>query len=690
MTRSLAEPRLQQSPLNGLLAGLNPQASLVERHLWLVRLFSWIRGGMDSPALAAIRVKQLVEVLQADPALALLARQMWQTLLATVDTTTLLADHGFASGSAFIGELTERVRLNVLPGTPETTDAGELFSLMLPQAFDALWLAALDEPTVEALASLLSPADVGGLSVWQQAILDALTFCTSQIRASGFAPEMRLRMTVQVRETEPFHALAADFDALRVAFLASLEASPKDTGNGPTENDNLQAALTQFRNRLDLCRQAANTVYTHLDEHGISVDLVFRLRQLRERVLRIRALLDCLMGTKPAQSTVRLLGHLVVVGQERRSLRALVSSNMSLLAAKVTERSSETGEHYITRTSEAYREMLRKAAGGGALTAVTTALKFALAGVGLSLFWNGFWAGVLYAASFVLIQLLHWTLATKQPAMTAPAMAAKLKDLSEQAAVEGFVDEVCHLVRSQVAAVLGNVGVVIPVVLAMSMVLHWVTRGPMIDGAQAVYVLHSLTLLGPTLLFAALTGVLLFASSIIAGWTENWFVMHRLQSALRYNPRITGLLGAQRAAWWSHQLRDKISGIAANVSLGFMLGLVPAFAAFFGLGLEVRHVTLSAGQLAAAAASLGWPVLQSAGFWWCVAALPLIGLANLVVSFYLAFRLAAQAGDLARVDQARVSAAIRQRLRSQPLSFVWPVKAAVAANTPNDMDNHHG
>ncbi len=686
MTSTPAAPHLQQAPLIGLLAGLNPQASLVERHLWLVRLFGWIRGDPDSPALAAIRVTQLVDVLQADPALALRARQMWQTLLATVDTTTLLADHGFASGSAFIGELAERVRLKVLPGTPETTDAGELFSLMLPQASDALWLAALDEPTVEALASLLSPADVGGLSVWQQAILDALTFCTSQIRASGFAPEMRLRMTAQVRETEPFHALAADFDALRVAFMAGLKASPNDAANSPAEGDSLQAALAQFRTRLDLCRQAANTVYTHLDEHGISVDLVFRLRQLRERVLRIRALLDCLMGTKPVQSTVRLLGHLAVVGQERRSLRALVGSNMSLLAAKVTERSSETGEHYITRTPEAYREMLRKAAGGGALTAITTALKFSLAGVGLSLFWNGFWAGVLYAASFVVIQLLHWTLATKQPAMTAPAMAAKLKDLSEQAAVEGFVDEVTHLVRSQVAAVIGNVGVVVPVVLALSLGMRWATHGPLIDADKALHVLESLTLLGPTLLFAALTGVLLFASSIIAGWTENWFVMHRLQSALRYNPRITRLLGAQRAAWWSQQLRDKISGIAANVSLGFMLGLVPAFAAFFGLGLDVRHVTLSAGQLAAAVATLGWPVLQNASFWWCVAALPLIGLANLLVSFYLAFRLAAQAGDLARVDQSRVSSAVRARLRSQPMSFLWPPMA----DNPPDTDNRHG
>ena len=38
--------------------------------------------------------------------------------------------------------------------------------------------------------------------------------------------------------------------------------------------------------------------------------------------------------------------------------------------------------------------------------------------------------GGLRTVSFVVIQLLHFTLATKQPAMTAPAMAAKLKDIA--------------------------------------------------------------------------------------------------------------------------------------------------------------------------------------------------------------------------------------------------------------------
>jgi site-specific recombinase len=76
-------------------------------------------------------------------------------------------------------------------------------------------------------------------------------------------------------------------------------------------------------------------------------------------------LLDCLLSPKPALAAARLMSSLVQVGQERRSLRALLASNSSLLAAKVAERSAETGEHYITRTPAEYRSMVNKAAGGG-------------------------------------------------------------------------------------------------------------------------------------------------------------------------------------------------------------------------------------------------------------------------------------------------------------------------------------
>jgi site-specific recombinase len=636
---------------------------MVQRHLWLIALFEWLRGDSRSVESAHGRLGFFLAAVQGNPVQLAKLQDWWQTLVQTIDATALLADYGFASRSAFISEFFERIRQKVMPCTPETADASALFSLVLCRSFDAKWVAALDEPMLQRIADLLcKPLPLQATTQWQVTVLEAITFCTSQVRAAGFAPELRLRMSVPAREAEPFHALARDFDALRDAYL----------GSHGIESPELAAATLRFRERLEACRSAAASVYEHLDAHGISVNLVFQLRQLRERVLRVRALLDCLLSSHPAVSTARLLSHLVTVGQERLSLRALIASNSSLLAAKVSERSSETGEHYITRNRLEFRDMLRKAAGGGAVMSLTTALKFGVLTLGLSVFWSGFVAGVNYALSFVLIQLLHWTVATKQPAMTAPAMAAKLKDLAQTEAVDGFVEEVTHLVRSQVAAVVGNLALVAPCVVLLSTGLQRILGHPLIDVAQAEHVLHSLTLLGPTALFAAITGVLLFSSSIMAGWAENWFVLHRLDSALRYNPRITRTLGTARARRWSAFMRENISGLAANISLGAMLGLLPAFATFFGLGLELRHVTLSTGQLAAACATLGLAVFQLPALWWCVAGVLFTGVLNVGVSFYMAFRLALRAHNVSTTDRSRIRRAIWHQLYARPMSFFWP------------------
>ena len=653
--------------LPALLEDLNPDADLVQRHLALIALLDWIRGPNGSAATALGHIEILLDVLDARPETRKTIQRWWQTLVVSVDASTLLSDYGFSARNAFVSELVQRLHRRWLPASPQTTDANELFSLALPHPNDAQWLSALTPTLLARLALLLSAPSQGhhaktqaGLSYWQDVLLEAMTYCTSQIRATGFSPEVRLRLDTRWREHNPFHALNSCFDALRDAWFS---------GQG------LAQAVQAYQTQLDACSQAADSVYSHLDVHGISVDLVFRLRQLRGRVKRVRALLTCLLDDPQHVNSAGLLSHLAALEQEQHSVGALVQSSSSLLAAKLAERSSETGEHYITRSPAEYRDMLGNAAGGGALTALTTALKFAVMALGLSAFWHGFWAGVVYAASFVLIQLLHFTLATKQPAMTAPAMAAKLKDVSTALALESFVDEVTHLVRSQTAAVIGNVAVVFPATVLLALGVQQLRGAPMISEATAHYVLHSLTLAGPSVLFAAFTGILLFSSSILAGWVENWFVLHRLDSAIRYNPRITRRLGVARADRWARFWRHNISGLAANISLGFIMGLTPAVMGFFAIPLDVRHVTLSTGQLGAACAALGWDVVHTPELWWAVAAIPLIGLLNVGVSFLFAFRVALRAHDVSAFSRTRIYRAIGRRLRQAPLSFVLPTRA---------------
>ncbi len=660
--------------LTALVNAADATATQAERHLWLVRLMEWLRHAPPtaSPPLPAavddprtprpvLRLKHLLNQIErhADVRLRVLALRaaFWRD----IDAASLMADFGFGARVSFAGELWSRVQAHVLPGTPATSELAALFP-MLFEAGDAAWIDALDADTAARAALWFGPPE----GTLRQSLLESLMRLASTAQAAAFNPALRQRMDTAMLAERPFHKLGSATAALHASISA-----------GNTEAALRDAAF--LRALLDAGSRAAASVMPHLEQHGISADIVYDLDQLNGRLTRIERLLDSLLAPDAGsaiQEGRHLLVELLGVLHDTQGLRALFAHHYSLLARQVAERSAETGEHYIARDRAEHRDMLRRAAGGGAVVAGTTFAKFAIALLGMTAFWGGFWAGAMYAASFVLIMLLHWTLATKQPAMTAAAMAATLPAGSAATDEEmaAFVDRVAQLMRSQIAGIIGNLAAVVPVVL----LVQWTSRaafgGSLLGVADAHHVLHGLTLLGPTAIFAAFTGVLLFASSLIAGWAENWFVFHRLDSAIAWNPRIVAALGSPRAARWARWCRCNVSGLAGNVSLGMMLGLVPALLAFVGLPIEVRHVTLATGQLAAAASILGWSALSSPDFWWCVAGIAMIGVLNLGVSFYLAFKVALRSRGVRIKDRGRIAAELRLRVRSAPLSFLWPPK----------------
>jgi len=656
-----------QTELARLLHALDPQASLPERNLWLVGLLDWVRGDARDAEAALARVRLLLDAAQAQPEWLARWRAWWEAFLSEVDATPLLADLGFAPRASFSSELAHRLRRKALPVAPDTANLGELFTLLFPTEFDARWLRALDAPTLERMRALLFPAAPGarGPNYGLRTLLDAMALAVSQISAAGQTPELRLRMSHQEGDLRAFPELPMAFESVRQAVLASGRQSAPAL-----------IASAGLREQLERCRAAASTVYAHLQEHGISVHIEFQLRQLRQRIVRVKALLLCLETDAPAQAAAQLLSHLVKVNRDSASLRSLLSSSTELLASRVTERNAETGEHYIARDAREYTGLLAAAAGGGAVLALTCLVKLMLGGLALSAFWSGLAAGANYALSFVLIMLLHLTVATKQPAMTAPALAACLKGTSAgaaDAALEGFVDEVACLLRSQFVSIVGNVGLVMPVVIALSALLALAGWDGAMSAGKAGEILRQHHLLGPTALFAAITGGLLFLSSLIAGWVENWFVFNRLDAVIAYHPRVTRRLGAARARRWAAYWRDHSSGWAANISLGLMLGLAPPVLGFFGVPFEVRHVTLVAGQIAAAAHELGAGALQLPALWWAAGGIAVSGLLNVAVSFALAFRLALTAQNVRGVNRRRVYAALLKRLLRQPHAFLFPV-----------------
>jgi site-specific recombinase len=122
-------------------------------------------------------------------------------------------------------------------------------------------------------------------------------------------------------------------------------------------------------------------------------------------------------------------------------------------------------------------------------------------------------------------------------------------------------------------------------------------------------------------------------------------------------------------------LRENVSGLAGNVSLGFLLGMTPALGHAFGLPLDVRHVTLSAGFLAASASAVGVSALRSPSFWWATGGIASMAVLNVGVSFALALATAVRAQGLQAPERAQLSAAFWRRFRRRPADLVVPEEA---------------
>ena len=106
-----------------------------------------------------------------------------------------------------------------------------------------------------------------------------------------------------------------------------------------------------------------------------------------------------------------------------------------------------------------------------------------------------------------------------------------------------------------------------------------------------------------------------------------------------------------------------------------MLGMIPTLLAFVGLPIEVRHVTLSTGSVAAAIGVLGIDTVKTAAFWWAVGGIASMAVLNLGVSFAFAFSMALQSHGLRTSERRRLRRKVLRYVMRHPLKVVLPPKA---------------
>jgi site-specific recombinase len=666
------ESRDASQALDTLLLVPDDTADLADRNRWVIELAYWLRrtekSTKNKPAASSeghpehARLRSFLKILDQRPDVKLKIAKLIRSILRDNDALSLLCDTGVATKPSFWGEITERLRNHLIAPPPNKPELTVLFALGFVGPHDASWVHDLDDDLLRSLYDLTHyQEDKSDTNNMFKDMAEAIMILISYISSAGLSYSVRSRLRGVSGQDSPFYRLGKLAEDI-------LKAEPR------LNDSSFQATLKEFQDVLNACYIACDDVYAHLDENGVSVETVFQVETMRLRLARVETLLEAWTNRDQVQLFAKLTADLILTVQGHRSIKRLAEQTFALLSRKMVERSAETGDHYIAGTRKEYFSMLKKSLGGGVIISGTVYLKFLITNLGLVRFFENILLTANYAISFLLIQFANFTLATKQPAMTAPALAQLLDDVKSKEGLDRFVDRAMALMRSQAASIFGNLAMVVPLVIAIQVGIILLLDHPTMSPSKATSIFHTVSPFSAAFLFAAFTGVLLWLSSVIAGLIDNWFVLHRIQDVIRYNRRITMVFGDIRAARWGQWWRDNISVVSANVSLGFLLIYGPTFLGFLGIGMEIRHITLSAGQFAAAATALGWKTFMMSGFWLGIFGVLLIGAFNVLVSFSLAFNMALRSRDLPTLDRRRLYEAVRRRIKSDFKSLLLPPK----------------
>jgi site-specific recombinase len=213
--------------------------------------------------------------------------------------------------------------------------------------------------------------------------------------------------------------------------------------------------------------------------------------------------------------------HALIRNENRKnSLGEFLNQNLRLLAYQIAEHKGKRGEQYITSTQKDFRNLFFSALGGGLIVSFVAIIKNVIGLLKLPLFWQGFLYGTNYAVGFVTMDQTRSTLATKQPAYTASAVAGTLdkQKLGDRPDLRNLVITIASVSRSQIASFAGNLLVVFPLTYILAWLFHLAVGYKLAADDAALKLLHDQHPFDSlALLFACFTGFFLFLSGIIAG-----------------------------------------------------------------------------------------------------------------------------------------------------------------------------
>ncbi len=640
----------------------------------LKRLIDELRVSDKEPTLANHNIQNLIEVLRQHPEYGDGLSSFVLKLIIEYRQIALYTDTGIMSDQGFFYSLRRLIGHRFLPLLPQEDSVVELVGYLFDKRSDERWLAHIEKEKWDELVGLLKVHEqhLNLVATAKNSILNAIIILSYRISGIGLHPDLMESYPQMLNYSASF--VAQNQEA--VLYVNQYrEAHELDTLTDIIPEKAVDPAPLLVM--IEQCEDIVATIRKRIYKTGISIRLTNMMLRLDQSLQRMRILTELVANNydKRDRAIIELIQALITTASHRYSIGYLIDNNTKLLSRKVTENASRVGEHYISTDKSGYQKMFKKASIGGFIIAFMATTKILAYHLALAPMGRAFVNSMIYGLGFVFIHIVHGTVATKQPAMTAAAIASTISDSSGKKShqLNKLSELVVDILRTQFIAIMGNIMMAIPVALIISFAWLQYTGAPMIDTDKAAHLLHDLDPFRSLALpHAAIAGVYLFLSGLIAGYYDNLAVYNQIGARIQRHKLLQYLLPKAWLQRLGGFIEANLGAIMGNFIFGVFLGSTATIGFLFGLPIDIRHIAFASANLAhglfnMSSNQLEWQVVLLSVF-----GVLLIGMVNLIVSFSLALLVALRSKEVKFVDWSRLTKQLFSHLMTHPSDFFWP------------------
>ena len=600
--------------------------------------------------------------------------------------TKALTDANILSENAFFPELKKRISYKFLPPVEDENTVSYIISKVLfnPKS-DSNYIKNINPEDGSEFFKLMEIEKISTLPKVKKELLISANILA--LRSVGNALEAGIaKMVPEYKNFDnPFVALQSELDSLICRFKKD-----KDL-----QIDSKDVDYKQIKIYLQQCLDFVDKAFKNASKFGISSKINQSLLKIRQQLRRIQDIIPILVVDNEKDvltNSKNLVSNTLKYNSHRNNVRELIDDSTRLISHLITSHTAETGTHYIATSSKEYLKMFWKASGGGIIVGFLCIFKMMMSYSHGSEFSHAVLYSLNYAFGFIIIYLLGFTLATKQPAMTAATMAKVLSDeSSSDKNYKEFANLVAKLSRTQFIAFVGNVLWSFPVALAIIYGMDWFLEKNFAV-AKADKLLKDLNPIeSKAILHACIAGFFLFISGIISGNISNSSIFNQVPERISQSPFLNQVIGAKNSKKLSDFYTKHWAGIISNFWFGIFLGVIAPLGVFLGLDLDIRHITFSAGNFALALYGKGFDI-DTYTFVISLVTIFLIGAFNFIVSFGMSMLLAFRSRKVNFGELTIIYKTILKYFIKNPLRFFIPLKSELdeaSKDLIQDNKTHH-